>query len=185
MSPPLRLRESSYAVLLLIALRGPSSPYDLKRALHGLSQEFWAVPHTQVYAETERLARDGLLSVRRDADGRRRQTYRLTRRGRSVLEAWLADADASGMQIRDEAQLKLLGSELSEAASIAGLARRQADHYRQRLARLEAVAAAAAGDTERAMRYLAVPLGLAVYRAALDFWEAIAAAPPGAVRGGG
>jgi DNA-binding PadR family transcriptional regulator len=180
----LRLRESSYAVLLLIALRGPSSPYDLKRALRSLSLEFWAVPHTQWYAETERLARDGLLGVRRDADGRRRQTYRLTRRGRAALDAWLADADVSGMQIRDEAQLKLLGSELSDAEHVTTLARRQVDHYRQRLERLEAIAAMATGDTERAMRYLAVPLGLAVYRAALAFWEGVAADPPGAADDG-
>jgi DNA-binding PadR family transcriptional regulator len=175
----LRLRESSYAVLLLIALRGPSSPYDLKRAMHGLSLEFWAVPHTQLYAETERLANDGLLAVRRDADGRRRQTYRLTRRGRAVLDSWLGEADVSGMQIRDEAQLKLLGTELNDREHVAALARGQADHYRRRLERLEAIAAAATADTGRAMRYLAVPLGLAVYRAARDFWEGVAADPPG------
>jgi len=181
--PAVRLRDSSYAVLLMIVLRGPSSPYDLKRALHGLSLEFWAVPHTQLYAETERLARDGLLAVRRDAAGRRRQTYRVTRRGRAALDAWLADADVPGMQIRDEAQLKLLGTELSDAAHVAALARRQADHYRRRLERLEAIAAAATADTGRAMRYLAVPLGLAVYRAALEFWDGIATNPPGNAHG--
>jgi DNA-binding PadR family transcriptional regulator len=141
------------------------------------------VPHTQLYSESERLARDGMLAVRRDADGRRRQTYRLTRRGRAVLDAWLGDADVPGMQIRDEAQLKLLGSELSDAEHVAALARRQVDHYRQRLERLEAIAAVAA-DTERALRYLAVPLGLAVYRAAHDFWEGVASDPPHPAHGG-
>ena len=47
----------AYAVLLLVALRGPSSPYDLKRALGQLAAEFWAVPPTQVYSEAARLAR--------------------------------------------------------------------------------------------------------------------------------
>ena len=34
-----------------------------------------AVPHTQVYAETARLADKGLLSVVADLGGRRRQTH--------------------------------------------------------------------------------------------------------------
>jgi hypothetical protein len=33
---------------------------------------------------------------------------------------------------------------------------------------------------ERTLRYLGVPLGRAIYAAALDFWEGIAADPPGA-----
>jgi DNA-binding PadR family transcriptional regulator len=165
-------------VLLLIALRGPSSPYDLKRALHRLSLEFWAIPHTQLYAETDRLAEDGYLAVRKDPAGRRRHTYRLTRTGRAAVDAWLHDPDAASMQIRDEAQLKLLGTELSDPQHVAALAQRQISQYRQRLQRLQAIAADATADTDRASRYLAVPLGLAIYRAALQFWQGLADNPP-------
>ena len=176
-SPP--PRSSSYAVLLLIALRGPSSPYDLKRALVRLAAQFWAVPHTQVYAETARLADEGLLSMQADAEGRRRRTYALTPLGRQRLDAWLADPGAGGIEIRDEAELKLLGTELSDREQVRALAERQVELYRRRLAELDLIATDARQRPERALRYLGVPLGRAVYAAALEFWESMAADPPG------
>jgi DNA-binding PadR family transcriptional regulator len=166
-------------VLLLVALRGPSSPYDLKRALGRLAAQFWAVPHTQVYAETSRLAAEGLLSVEAEADGRRRRTYALTPLGRRHLDAWLADPAAGGIEIRDEAELKLLGTELSDREHVRALAEGQVELYRARLAELDAIEADASRRPERALRYLGVPLGRAVYSAALEFWEAVAADPPG------
>jgi len=60
--PEARLSPSSYAVLGVVALRGPSTPYDLKRALGRVANEFWSVPHTQCYTETERLAGAGLVA---------------------------------------------------------------------------------------------------------------------------
>ncbi len=166
-------------MLLLVALRGPSSPYDLKRALGRLASQFWAVPHTQVYAETARLADEGLLSVDADADGRRRRIYALTPLGRRRLDAWLADPVAAGIEIRDEAELKLLGTELSDRRQVRALAVGQVDLYRARLAELDLIAADAQQRPERALRYLGVPLGRAVYSAALEFWEAVVADPPG------
>jgi DNA-binding PadR family transcriptional regulator len=173
------LRSSSYAILLLISLRGPSSPYDLKRALDRLALQFWAVPHTQLYDETARLATDGYLTVRREMAGRRRQTYRLSARGRRALDAWLRTSDAAGMAIRDEAQLKLMATELIDADAVRALAVAQVAHYRERMDLLEHIAASAAEHPEWALRYLALPLGRAIYRAALEFWEGVAADPPG------
>ena len=178
MTSPIR-RSSAYAVLLLVALRGPSSPYDLKRALGRLAAEFWAVPHTQVYSEAARLAEEGLLSVTAHEGGRRRQTYDLTPLGRSQLDAWLGDADTPGIQIRGEAELKLLGTELSDRDRVQALAAGQVAHYRDRLTALDAIVAEEARHPERASRYLAVPLGQALMRAALEFWENVAADPPG------
>ncbi len=170
------IRSSSYAVLLLVALRGPSSPYDLKRAVSHIASQFWAVPHTQVYQETRRLAAEGLLAVSIAEGGRRRQTYTLTEAGRDALQSWLAEPAATGMEIRDEAQLKLMGTELSNRGAVQRLAREQAAQYRERLETLEKVAATQAG---RELRLLAVPFGLAIYRAALDFWTGLADDPPG------
>src|SRR5262245_19562571 len=106
-------RSSSEAILLLLALRGPSSPYDLKRSLARLTGEFWAVPHTNIYDEVGRLEGEGLVSVERATAGRRRQTLTLTEAGRAALDDWLVAPTPVGMEIRDEAQLKLLGSELT------------------------------------------------------------------------
>jgi DNA-binding PadR family transcriptional regulator len=176
-TPP--LRSSSYAVLLLVALRGPSSPYDLKRALGRLASQFWAVPHTQVYAETARLAEEGLLTVEAESDGRRRRSYALTPLGRRRLDAWLGDPVADGIEIRDEAELKLLGTELSDREQVRALAAHQVALYQARLAELDAIDADSVRRPERALRYLGVPLGRAVFSAALEFWESIAADPPG------
>ena len=172
-------RSSSYAILLLVALRGPSSPYDLKKALDRLAAQFWAVPHTQVYAETARLADEGLLSVVADLGGRRRQTYAITPLGRSEVDAWLGASGTAGMEIRDEAQLKLLGTELSDRARVRALAIGQVAYYQDRLSLLDAAADEAARHPERSERFLAVPLGQAVIRAALGFWEQMAADPVG------
>ena len=79
-------RETSYIVLGLLEQIEPATPYDLKRMAQLSTFNFWAVPHTQLYTECGRLATEGLLSERREQNGRRRRIYRLTKRGRQALE---------------------------------------------------------------------------------------------------
>jgi hypothetical protein len=43
----------------MIGLRGPSTPYDLKRGIGHSAGCFWPFPHAQLYAEPERLERMG------------------------------------------------------------------------------------------------------------------------------
>ena len=43
---------------------------------------FFSIPHSQLYAEPERLARAGYLRERREQTGRRRKHYSLTEKGR-------------------------------------------------------------------------------------------------------
>jgi DNA-binding PadR family transcriptional regulator len=167
-------RSSSSAILLLVALRGPSSPYDLKRSLERLTGQFWAVPHTNVYDEVGRLAAEGLVSVERAAGGRRRQTLTLTEAGRAELTEWLHAPTPTGMEIRDEAQLKLLGSELTSPDQVRRLALEQVRVYEERLAALEATEAFGRAQPDLAGRFLAVPLGRAVLTAARDFWQSLA-----------
>ena len=50
-----RLSITSYVVLGMIGLRGPSTPYDLKRGIGHSVGYFWPFPHAQLYAEPERL----------------------------------------------------------------------------------------------------------------------------------
>jgi DNA-binding PadR family transcriptional regulator len=167
-------RSSSSAILLLLALRGPSSPYDLKRSLERLTGLFWAVPHTNVYDEVGRLAADGLVTVERAPDGRRRQTVTLTDAGRAALTGWLDSPTPMGMEIRDEAQLKLLGSELTDPEQVRRLAGEQVRAYEARLADLAATEAFARSQPDLAGRFLGVPLGRAVLTAARDFWRELA-----------
>ena len=78
-----RLSTTSYVVLGMIGLRGPSTPYDLKREIGRSVGCFWPFPHAQLYAEPARLERMGLLAVQPEDGGRRRQTYSLTEVGRT------------------------------------------------------------------------------------------------------
>ena len=103
----LQLTTTSFVVLGLIDYLGPSTPYDLKRAIEQSVENFWPVPHTTFYAEPARLAGAGHLSERREEGGRRRRLYSLTDAGRQALQDWVAAEDAAPPQLRDETMLKV------------------------------------------------------------------------------
>ena len=78
MSTELRAGPVSYLVLGIVAVRGPSTSYDLKRFVQLSVGHFWPFPHTQLYAEPARLAEAGLLEETREESGRRRRHYAIT-----------------------------------------------------------------------------------------------------------
>ena len=86
-----RLSTTSYVVLGLVELCQPVTPYEIKRAAELSTANFWTVPHTQLYGECSRLARESLLDERQEKTGRRRKRYRLTEPGRSALDAFVVD----------------------------------------------------------------------------------------------
>ena len=177
LQPLSRLDDSAFAVLGLIALRGPSTAYEIKRALARITSEFWSVPHVTPYRVTAELARLGMLTAKQEQGGRRRRVFTLTEQGRSALRAWLSESTSETMTIRDPGQLRLLFAELGDAAAIAALARAQMRVYETRLADLEVTEARLAGDAVRAPRLGPLQLGRAVYSAALSFWSSVAEAP--------
>jgi DNA-binding PadR family transcriptional regulator len=103
----MRLSGTSYAVLSVLDALGPATPYDLKQALEVSVQNFWPIPHTTAYAEPERLAKAGLLSVEQEPSGRRRKLYALTDEGRTALRDWASSTTLSAPQVRDEGVLKI------------------------------------------------------------------------------
>jgi PadR family transcriptional regulator, regulatory protein AphA len=120
----------SYVVLGLVARDGPSTPYAIKAAVGRGIAHFWQFPHSQIYAETERLARVGLLAEEREQTGRRRRSYRITAGGRAVLAAWLAEPTDEALQVRSLGLLKLFFSQNAEPEDVAELARVQAELLR-------------------------------------------------------
>ncbi len=178
MMSSLRLSPTSYLVLGMLALRGPSTPYELKRAVRRSIGYFWPFPHAQFYAEPARLTAAGLLTEAQEASGRRRRTYTITERGREALQAWVREPTTGPMEIRDLGELKLFFSEVVSAEDIVALAREQEQFYRARLAELEAIAARFSDDPSRARRMAPLQLGMGVYQAAVDFWRTIADDPP-------
>jgi PadR family transcriptional regulator AphA len=171
MSSALRLGSTSYVVLGIVALRGSTTPYDLKRFVERSIGFFWNFPHTQLYAEPERLARAGLLEETREHGGRRRRHYTITDEGRRRLLAWLAEPAPTSTEFRDPGLLKLFFSELAQPEDVAALARAQAADQREVLARYEEIVARFGDRPEYAQRLMSVELGMKYARAGIEFWD--------------
>src|SRR4051812_7810935 len=103
----LKLTDTSYAVLGLLELCEPATPYQLKQVAQVSIFHFWTIPHTQLYTECGRLADGGLLEEEREETGRRRRIYRLSKEGQTALDEWRADPDAGLYELRDPAPPKL------------------------------------------------------------------------------
>lgn len=166
-----RLSTTSYVVLGLIALRGPSTPYDLKRAVGHSVGYFWPFPHAQLYAEPKRLAEAGLLQMEQETDSRRRQIYSLTPAGHKALRAWLKEPVGEPFQVRNVAELKLFFGELADEEDLRALAEEQVALHRERLAEFRRMGDRFATDADRAGRMVPLALGVRLEEAALEFWE--------------
>lgn len=166
-----RLTPTSYTVLGMVALRGPTTPYDLKRAIGRSIGYFWRFPHTQLYDEPARLSSLGLLSVTQEDDGRRRRTYVITEAGLSALRAWLREPTAEHFQLRSEAELKLFFSEVGDPEDVFRLAREQVRTHEERLYEYEVIQQKYAPIAQLTARLVPLSLGIALERTALEFWR--------------
>jgi len=170
----IRLSTTSYVVLGMIALRGPSTPYDLKRAVGHSVGYFWHFPHAQLYSEPERLAELGLLELSAEQGGRRRKTYTLTPSGQAALRDWLASPTNEHFQMRDIAELKLFFNEVGDPGDVTNLAHEQIKQHQQRITVYEDMVERF-GDSQSARpRMITLELGLEMEHAALRFWSALA-----------
>lgn len=166
MKREIRLNPTSYVVLGLIGAVGRATPYDIKR-VHGASVGyFWTLNHAQLYAEPDRLADAGYLTVEREPGGRRRKLYELTERGRAALDEWLATPSGELSELRDPGVLQLFFG-----AAPQPLAERQHAVHSERLADYERLHAAS-GDWPAGQR-LALECGIGHEREWLRFWEEV------------
>jgi DNA-binding PadR family transcriptional regulator len=163
-----RLTPTSYVVLGLIEAMEPATPYDLKLAARQGVSNLWALPHTQLYSESARLAAAGLLLEERERTGRRRRIYRISDAGREALEAWRAEDAATTWELRDAGLLKLFFG-----ADPTALAAKQLEAHRDRLAEYEALAEAA--EALPAGMRLALESGIGHEREYVRYWTAVAA----------
>jgi len=106
-SNAVNLTPTSAIVLGLLELIGEGTPYDLKQAVGMTVGHFWTFQHAQLYTETERLAKAGLLNVQQEEGGRRRKRYSLTDAGRKALEDWRAEPATEVAELRELSVLKL------------------------------------------------------------------------------
>ena len=173
-----RLSPTSFVVLGLIGLRGPSTPYDLKRAVGRSVAYFWPFPHSQLYSEPERLAQAGLLAEERESGGRNRKTYRLTDAGRHALSGWLANPTTEFLELRDMALLQLFFSEFASREEVIALAESQLRAHRERLAFYETREKQGSARFGRSRRMVGFRLAILLEKTFIEFWAEIATNPP-------
>lgn len=154
-------------------MRGPSTSYDLKRAIGHSVGYFWHFPHAQLYSEPKRLEELGLLEVDEEGDGRRRKTYTITDEGRQALRAWLAEPTNQHFELRDIAEIKLFFNEFADPEDIARLAHDQVKQHEERIAEYEQMRERFGRKAEIASRMVTLELGLEMERAALRFWQSL------------
>jgi PadR family transcriptional regulator AphA len=169
--PAPRVSETSFIVLGLVELAGRATPYDLKRMAQMTTSNFWSIPHTQLYTECARLAREGLLDEQQERTGRRRRTYTVTERGRALLERWRNEATAELYELRDASTLKLFfgGDPMALAASQLEAHRRQLEVYERLRASL--------ADAPLGQR-LALDCGIGHEREFIRFWAGVSETDP-------
>ncbi len=175
---PVRLNPVSYLVLGLIGLRGPSTPYDLKKAIGRSVSYFWPFPHSQLYGEPGRLADAGLLSCKTEQGGRRRKLYKLTKMGDRALKAWLTRSPGALFELRDMSVLQLFFSEFMSEENLVALAKDQARLARERLATYAQIEQTYLPRMGRNRRIAPLFLGIRMATVYLEFWEDIARKPP-------
>lgn len=160
---------SPTAVIVLGLLEfGEATPYDLKTRVAGSVGNFWSVPHSALYAEPERLAKQGLVEERRERGGRRRRVFSITAAGRAALDEWRAEPTSEPAELRDPALLKLFfGAEPERMAAV------QLPAHKERLARYEDLSALDDGTGPRGP-FLALEAGVRHEHEWIAFWEELA-----------
>ena len=169
MAATVNLTPTSVIVLgLLEFLGGKGTPYDLKQAVGLTVGHFWTFQHAQLYTETERLTKAGLLNEEREQGGRRRKHYSLTAKGRRALDEWRGEPVAEIPELRDLGVLKLfMGADpqaLGEAQAAAHEAKLQEYYEIRKLDR---------GDGPRGP-WLALDAGIQYEKHMIRFWKRLA-----------
>jgi DNA-binding PadR family transcriptional regulator len=181
--PSAHLTSTSYLVLGLIEREGPSTPYELKRHVAATIGHFWSFPHALLYTEPPRLVKLGLLTEEREANGRRRRLFTITDLGRTAIQVWLATPAHEPTELRDAGLLQLFFADLGSTDDRLALAHAQLAIHRaalggyedDRLAERGVVGSDSAARTVEHWRGVTLPMGLLYERAAVEFWEGVAA----------
>ena len=165
------LTPTSYIVLGLVNQAGETTPYSLKQMAAATIGNFFSIPHSQIYAEPDRLAEGGYLSVRREDTGRRRKHYSLTAKGRKALEEWLESPTEEMYALRDPGLLKLaMGSDAK------ALARAQLPRHEDRLRHFQEIFRVLEASVASREQLFVVESGIGHEREYVRFWKRVAGA---------
>jgi PadR family transcriptional regulator, regulatory protein AphA len=176
MSTP-ALNPISYVVLGIVATRGPSTSYEMKKLVGTSISFFWTFPHAQLYREPQRLAKAGLLDQDQAQAGRRQRVFTITPRGREVLDTWLVSPGSYDVEIRDPALLKLFFGRLAPEHNLVALAHEQIAGHHARKAQYEQLLERYGTHRELTHQLAPLRIGVAYEQAYIDFWTNVAEHP--------
>ena len=151
--------SATEAALLGLLTRGELSGYDLQRA--GSDGFFWAPTKSRIYAVLPQLEARGFATSREVVQSGRpnKQLYRITKSGRTALQAWLEEPPALDPE-RAPLLLKLYFGELIEPEILIAHVRKVKSDARELKRKLES-----AGPAESAYAELTVRQGVELARA--------------------
>lgn len=171
------LNPISYVVLGIVASRGPSTSYEMKKLVDTSISFFWTFPHAQLYREPHRLVKLGLLEEEQQQGGRRRRVFTLTAAGRGALDEWLAAAGPFDVEIRDLGLLKLFFGRLARNEDVVTLAEAQLVGHRRQKELYEQLLERYADRSELSHQLAPLRIGAAYEQAYIEFWEEVARRP--------
>jgi DNA-binding PadR family transcriptional regulator len=168
-STPVNLTPTSVIVLgLLDFIGGRGTPYDLKQAVGLTVGNFWTFQHAQLYTETERLAKAGLLDEEREEGGRRRKHYSLTAKGRKALEDWLREPANDAPELRNLGVLKVfMGADPKTVAAA------QAEAHERELQKYRELRELDTGEGPRGA-WIALDFGIDYQKQMIRLWRRLA-----------
>jgi PadR family transcriptional regulator AphA len=167
-SSEVNLTPTSAIVLGFLDLVGEATPYDLKHYAARSVGHFWTFQHAQLYTETERLAKAGLLREEREDGGRRRKHYSLTAAGKQALADWRTQPTTELAELRDLGVLQLFFGADPRALGAA-----QVEAHERKLAEYLRIRKHSADDVPDGPRQ-ALECGIEVERALIRFWKRMA-----------
>lgn len=161
--PPRKLTTASYLVLGMIDMLEPVTPYTLKTFASRTVVHFWSLPHTQIYAQCDKLIEAGFVSEKREDSGRRRRKLSLTAKGRKAFKEWNSSGVDVGADMRDLATLKLFFG--TDPKKLAG------DQLKIHQSTLDYYLSLRQGVEMDEGQALALEVGIAHERAMVKFWK--------------
>lgn len=166
---PTTLNQTARIVLGMIA-EGHTTGYAIKAEIERSTRLYWGASIGGIYPELRRLTDAGLISVRDDPRGDSvRHCYEITDEGGAALRAWLTDACAPAVELRDEALLQLRFAGVLEPDERREVIRRKYALHERRVNELEALLEV--GEFDDPFHRLAVEFGLGWNRWARDWCE--------------
>lgn len=164
------LTPAQVIVLGLLRFLGTATPYELKAAVAMSVGNFWTVPHSQLYAEPDRLVSRGLASVEQELGGRRRKSYSVTAAGVAALDAWVSEPPTDLGELRTPALLAVFfGADPAEVA-VTQLQLHRVKHAE--LQRLMEIGEASGPDAPRGP-LLTLRAGVMVEETWIAYWTAM------------